>query len=68
MGHGGVFLGTGLALGKDAPGPVFAVLGGIEVAVGVPLALLALWKASTRTTVDVQKGVAGATRPFVWQF
>jgi hypothetical protein len=68
MGHGGIFLGTGLALGKDAPGPVFAVLGGIEVAVGVPLALLALWKATTRTTIDVQKGVATATRPFVWQF
>jgi len=68
MGHGGIFLGTGLALGKDPPGNVFAVLGGIEVAVGVPLALLALWKATTRTTVDVSKGAGSAGRPFVWRF
>jgi hypothetical protein len=68
MGHGGIFLGTGLALGHDGPGPVFAVLGGIEVAVGVPLALLALYKATTRTTLDVKKGVAAAGQPFVWRF
>jgi hypothetical protein len=68
MGHGGVFLGTGLALGKDPPGQIFAVLGGIEVAVGIPLALLALWKASSRTSVDVKKGIVSEGRPFAWSF
>jgi hypothetical protein len=68
MGHGGVFLGTGLALGKEGPGPIFAVLGGVEVAVGIPLAILAAWKASVRTTVDVKKGIVATGRGLEWQF
>jgi hypothetical protein len=68
IGHGGIFLATGLALGHDQPGPIFTVLGGVEVAVGIPLALLALYKASTRTSVEVTKGAASMGRPFVWPF
>ena len=43
LGHGGIFFGTGLALGNTQPGPMFTVFGGAEMAGGLPIAVIALW-------------------------